>query len=72
MLPQPDPSIMLSEFHVYLVLIVKVPDAMKPVEEKVPMVLVPEKKEGPAPKGRNVHCPDACMMLVSVCLLPAS
>lgn len=48
---------MLSEFHVHFVLIVEVPEAKKPVEEKVPVVLVPEKKEGPAPKGRDVRCP---------------
>lgn len=52
------------------------------MEEKVPVVLVPEKKEGPAPKGRDIHCsvslnsvkghlPDAGVCL-SVCLLPAS
>lgn len=53
---QPDRSIVLSEFHVHFVLIVEVPEAKKPVEEKVPVVLVPEKKEGPAPKGRDVRC----------------
>lgn len=26
------------------------------MEEKVPVVLVPEKKEGPAPKGRDIRC----------------
>lgn len=62
----------MSEFHVHFVLIVEVPEVKKPVEEKVPVVLVPEKKEGPAPEGRDVCCPDACLTLVSVCLLPAS
>lgn len=32
---------------------VEVPEAKKPVEEKVPVVSVPEKKEVPAPKGRD-------------------
>lgn len=38
------------------------PEAKKPVEEKVPVVLLPEKKVVPAPKGRGVcsagHRPD--------------
>lgn len=32
----------------------EVPEAKKPLEEKVPVTLVPEKKEVPAPKGRDV------------------
>lgn len=31
----------------------EVPEAKKPVEEKVPVVSVPERKEVPAPKGRD-------------------